>query len=200
MRLKRTFFGCALLTIVLCMIVNTTLAYYTAAETARNVITSSGIRISLSETTDTGAAFEDVVDVMPGDTVSKIVTVENEQAEAWVRVWVAVTAVHPVYGEVEASPEQLFPGESEISADFNTADWTYNEDDGHFYYNAALATGESTAPLFTGISFDAEEVGNDWQNCKLIIAVTAEAVQTANNPEAIGWGDCGHAAEPPVIE
>lgn len=192
MRLKTRFLACVLLVICLTVACQGTLAYFTAEDTARNVITTGGIDITLEETTKEGVAFKDVTGVMPGDTVSKIVTVTNEQAEAYVRAWVDVTAVHPEFGEVKAPMDLLLPGDVEIAIDFDTENWLYNEDDGHFYYKTALSTGETTEPLFTEVSFDAEGMDNVWQNCELVIAIQAEAVQTANNPEAVGWSECGH--------
>jgi len=192
--MKNRFLACALLVIVLTVLANATLAYFTAEDTARNVVTSGGINITLEEMTDEGVAFEDVEDVMPGDKVSKIVTVTNEQAEAYVRVWVDVTVIHPERGAVPAPLAALVSG-NEIGIDFDTENWLYNEDDGHFYYKTPLPTGETTEPLFEEVCFNAG-LENIWQNCRLVIDVAAEAVQTANNPGSLGWAACGHVPVP----
>ena len=55
---------------------------------------------------------------------------------------------------------------------------------------APLASGETTAPLFTVVRF-AAEMDNLYQNSTATIDVTVEAVQQANNGatalEAAGW-------------
>lgn len=76
-----------------------------------------------------------------------------------------------------------------ISLDIG-ADWTYNESDGYYYYNAPLAAGGTTSPLFTTVTFDAV-MGNAYQNANVSVDVLVYAVQTANNGEsaltAAGW-------------
>ena len=53
--------------------------------------------------------------------------------------------------------------------------------DGAWYYCTALAPGETTAKLFETVTF-APELGNEYQGCTAQVIVTAQAVQTANNP------------------
>ena len=75
-----------------------------------------------------------------------------------------------------------------VTMDFNEVDWTL--EDGYYYYGAPLASGETTAPLFTVVRF-AAEMDNLYQNSTATIDVTVEAVQQANNGatalEAAGW-------------
>ena len=72
---------------------------------------------------------------------------------------------------------------------FDTEKWTEGED-GYWYYNKALESGETTAPLFDTVEF-ALKMGNEYQESTCVIDVTAQAVQTANNGssalEAAGW-------------
>ena len=60
------------------------------------------------------------------------------------------------------------------------------DDDAH----KAIRPGETTAPPFTCVTFDAG-MGNEYQNATATVHVAAEAVQTANNGvtalEALGW-------------
>ena len=70
----------------------------------------------------------------------------------------------------------------------NTAYWT--EKDGYYYYTKALKPGEVTAPVFTSVTFNAT-MGNEYQNATATVDVFAQAVQTANNGDAVmnaqGW-------------
>ena len=70
-----------------------------------------------------------------------------------------------------------------------SADWTLGPD-GYLYCNKAIRPGETTAPLFTCVTFDAG-MGNEYQDATATVHVAAEAVQTANNGvtalEALGW-------------
>lgn len=180
MRMKKRFMACALLVILLSFITHSTLAYFTTEATARNVITSGKIDVTLAEKTDTGADFEDVDGVMPGQNVSKIVYVENadDAADAWVRIKCDIT----VDG---IAPEEVSEA---ITLDYDTENWT--KQDGYWYYNSALKTGEKTSPLFTTVTFSTG-MGNEYQGCSAVINVQAQATQVANNGttvlEALGW-------------
>ena len=61
----------------------------------------------------------------------------------------------------------------------------------YYYYKYPLEAGDITEPLFTEVSFDAENMGNEFQNAKLTITVQAQATQVAHNgsnyAEAAGW-------------
>ena len=67
--------------------------------------------------------------------------------------------------------------------------WTMK--DGWWYYNTALQTGEITKPLFEKVVFSGPDMDNKYQLCTVVIDVTAQAVQQANNGttvwEALGW-------------
>ena len=58
------------------------------------------------------------------------------------------------------------------------------------HMNLSIRPGETTAPLFTCVTFDAG-MGNEYQDATATVHVAAEAVQTANNGvtalEALGW-------------
>ena len=163
-----------------------TAAYFTAESTARNVITAGSVKIELQERAlgADGAEkpFEDVVGVLPGETVSKIACVKNTgDSPAWVRVSVAKSI------ELAAGAQ----GETDVSLvgmDMDTENWS--ERDGFWYYNRALAPGETTKPLFTSVSFHTS-MGDMYQQSRAVISVNAYATQTANNGatalEAAGW-------------
>ena len=145
----------ALCTVLACLsiVASGTLAYFTASETAHNVITSGGVDIQLHEFSDRGhdepIPWEDVDGVMPGAEISKIVTVENTGAsDAWVRIKVDKTII--LASNDKGNPEVM-------ELDIKDAFWT--EQDGYYYYNSALKPGETTPPLFTTVTF-APEMGN----------------------------------------
>lgn len=187
-----------LVSIILCLSCVTvgTLAYFTAAETVHNVITSGNVDIDLIEqsSTDDGLVpFEDMDGIVPGVTVSKIVSVKNTGVgTAWVRIAVEkeIQLAPGVEGDVDLALIEL---------DIDTENWV--EEDAYYYYTKPLAVGESTEPLFTTVTFD-ETMGNMYQKSKAFIDVRAEAVQVANNAEgetvfdALGWPEPAPEPDP----
>ena len=105
-----------------------TAAYFTAEDTATNVITAGNVKIQLVERMKSGdelVPFTDAVGVMPGARVSKIAQVENTGSQpAWIRVSVAkaVELAQGVEGEIDLSL---------VTLDINTEYWT--ERDGFYY-------------------------------------------------------------------
>lgn len=191
----------ALCTVLACLsiVASGTLAYFTAQETAHNVITSGGVAIQLIELSDNGGDgltyWRDVEGVMPGAEISKIVIVRNTGAsDAWVRVKVDKTVI--LANEDKGNPEvmKLYNnnGDSEwIEQDgYEGTFWTKGED-GYYYYKNPLAPGDETPALFTTVTFDAVKMDNDYQSCKAYIDVKAGAVQVANNGDTVldatGW-------------
>lgn len=136
--MKRKFLILSVLAILVAILAANTLAYFTADTKAHNVITSGGVNIVLNEwaNEDRTEPFEDRTGVMPGTEVTKIVEISNTgTAPVWVRAQVQLD----VYG----ADEETLPPEY-VSLDFNETDWTYL--DGYYYYNRALAPGETTVP------------------------------------------------------
>ncbi len=181
--MKRRIFILSLLAACLAMLAAGTLAYYTSEGTAHNVITTGGIGIELHEWANEAKTepFEDLTGVMPGVSATKIAEVENTGAsEAWIRVLVEKKVTLSDGSSVETDL---------ISLDINDKAWTRGID-GYYYYNKALAPGETTEPIFTAVTF-APEMGNEYQNSTATVDVTAQAVQTANNGDsataATGW-------------
>ena len=123
---------------------------------------------------------------MPGSAVSKIVSVKNLDEPAWVRMAYTVTIRDASGNVVELSAQQR---DQIITIDTDPANWTYKS--GWWYCKKALATGEESKPLFTEVTFSGSEMGNAYQNCTVLIDVTAQAVQKVNNGntvlDAAGW-------------
>lgn len=192
---KRKIFLLAMIISCIAIAAVGTLAYFTDRTTAHNVITSGNVNIELHEWADTEktTAFTNQTGVMPGAAVTKLVEVENTgEASAWVRVKVNITVTVPTSGNDDAadgdSPATTLA--NCVDLDYNTTDWTYNETDGYWYYHTALASGATTEPLFTTVTFD-RAMRNAYQNAEVKIDVDAYAVQTANNgtsaQTAAGW-------------
>ena len=179
MKLKRRFFACSILIICLSLIVQNTLAYFTAESTARNVITSGAIDITLSEGMIPGQA-DNTDNIAPGDKISRIVTVTNHDLPAYVRVKCDVTVYDAGGNSLDSSDMILL--------NIDTQNWTYR--DGWWHYNHLLDSDETTVPLFTQILFS-ENAGNEYKNCTAAIHVKAQATQAANNGtdvfSAAGW-------------
>lgn len=172
----------AVLAVCLCS-AGGTAAYFTAQGTARNVITAGYVDIALEEKHMDGSGTvvefpaEGIHGITPGGSVSKIVTVQNLGADAWIRVKVdcAVTdrAGLPLKSDV-------------VKLTFDRESW--QEQDGFFYCRQPVAAGERTPVLFDRVEFS-PAMGNDYQNARAVITVTAQAVQHSNNPDALGWPD-----------
>lgn len=187
---KKKIISLCLVVCLLATAIGGTLAYFTAEETARNVITSGAVSVEVVEKQLVEGALENYPDtsvaVMPGSAVSKIVSVKNLDEPAWVRMAYTVT-IKDANGDVmELSADQL---DQIITIDTDTANWTYKA--GWWYCNKALTTGEESKPLFTEVIFSGPEMGNTYQSCTVLIDVTAQAVQKVHNGNAVmdaaGW-------------
>ena len=149
------------------------MAYYTNQNTATNVVTAGNIRAELQEWADleNEIPYTDPEDyIAPGDNLSKAVTVKNTGlGDAWIRIQFVIRA------EGDNIPAQ---GTPPVVLDVNTEAWT--EQDGWYYYNAALKSGETTEPIFTTVSFE-KTMDNNWKNALVYIDVAMQATQVANN-------------------
>lgn len=183
--MKRKLLILSCLVICLSVLSAGTAAYFTSQSTARNVITSGFVEIELEEKhiNGSGAVVEfpqkGILGVMPGSRVSKIVTVKNTGAESWIRVKAdcAVTA---------ADGSQL-PNDV-VSFTPNGAHWLFR--DGWYYCRQSIPTEEATPVLFECVDFS-PAMGNEYQNCRVILTLQAQAVQAAHNQSAVedvlGW-------------
>lgn len=188
--MKRRFVYCAVLCMLVSLVMQSTLAYFTAEETARNVITSGGIDIQVVERQQTDDGLKpypaDPIEVMPGSKVSKIVSVQNLDEPSWVRMAYTVTVLDADGAErsLTAAEVQQF-----MAVNADTANWTYKN--GWWYYAKPLSTGEESKPLFTEVTFSGSGMGNAYQNNTILIDVVAQAVQQIHNGETVmdaaGW-------------
>lgn len=189
MKRKLLFIAAAL--IVLSLIAGGTLAYFTAEDTARNVITSGAVTAELVEQQRTADGKlvpypAEAIPVMPGQSVSKIVTVRSDEQPAWIRARYTV-AVQDAAGKAMDIPAAKLA--KVVSIEPDAAHWTLR--DGWWYYSGAVGGGESTSALFESIDFSGPDMGNEYQGATITVDVAVQVVQSANNGEsaldAMGW-------------
>ncbi len=167
-----------LLAVIMASAAGGTLAYYAAEGRANNVITSGGVDIELTEyhqkEDGTLEKFpeEGVSGVMPGQEISKIVRVKNQElsADAWVRVKVIKEFDEKITDQQKNDKMSFTPGPG----------WVAGEED-FYYYTQIVAPGESTTNLFENVVFSSE-MGNEYQQTTMRLVLQAQAVQAANNP------------------
>lgn len=179
-------------TILLCLSIVTsgTLAYFTAEDTARNVITSGGIQIQIVEEQLVDGTLQPYpnqpITIMPATTVSKVVSVQNLEEAAWVRANYTITVYDADGIKMEIPSDEL---NKMIIIDPNSTDWT--QKDGWWYCNEVVQTEEKSKPLFENVAFSGPYMDNKYQCSTVLIEVSAQAVQQANNGstvmEAAGW-------------
>lgn len=191
--MKKKIFAVSLIVICLSILAYGTVAYFTDEDVAHNVITTGGVDITVEEWQEIGGELvpypDEPIEVMPGATVSKIVTVLNEEAEAYIRARYEIIVRDSEGNIMELDEETL---NSVFTIVVNTENWLVKpEDDVWLYYDSAVPTDESTSPLFTEVIFSGINMTNEYQNCTIEINVYAQGVQTANNGssafEAAGW-------------
>ena len=172
-KLKSRLTVIALVAIVLTLLTQGTLAYYTTIGTATNVITSGDLELTIREMTDQGTEFPaEGVYVIPGDVVSKVVTVEN-------------TCNHPFYLRVKlvyGIDSKELPDEDCFKLDINSENWILK--DGWYYYNGILQPGEETPEVFSHVEIVGSKVDTGYIGKTLSLTVKAQAVQSENNPPA----------------
>ena len=184
MKAKARLLLIALAAILLTVLTQPTLAYYTTIGKATNVVTSGDIRLMIHEKTADGSDFpSEGVYIIPGDIVSKQVSVEN-------------VCAHPFYLRVKlvsGSTNETLSAEDCLKMDINTNDWTCQ--DGFYYFNRILEPGETTPALFTQVEIVGSKVDQTHIGSTLSLTVNAYAVQSENNPAEYPWDASGWPAE-----
>ena len=160
-----------------------TLAYYSTVGRAANVVTSGNLRLIIHERTASGTEFpQEGVYIVPGDVVSKEVTVEND-------------CDHPFYLRVKivyGVNSQELPSEECFKLNINEEYWELH--DGWYYYKGILEPGETSPKVFSHVEIVGSQVDNRYIGKTLTLSVIAHAVQSENNPiqdgntyTAAGW-------------
>jgi len=165
----------ALAAIMLTLMVQASVAYYSTTGTATNIVTSGNIRMKILETTDQGTPFPDNgIYVIPGDVVGKAVSVEN-------------ICDHPFYLRVKivcGMDSQELSAEECFKLNINLKDWELH--DGWYYYTGILQPGETTSYVFSQVEIVGSKVDTNYIGKTLKLSVKAQAVQSENNPVAEG--------------
>lgn len=175
----------ALAAILVTLFTQPALAFYTTTGIATNVITSGDIRLVIHEKTASGEDFpKDGVYVIPGDIVSKRVTIEN-------------VCAHPFYLRVKLvqgiDSDELSVDDC-LKVDLNTEYWTLKED-GYIYFNGIVQPGETVPAVFTQVEIVGDKVNQSYIGSTLSLTVTAQAVQSENNPAENPWDASGWPAD-----
>ena len=183
MKAKSKLMLIALAALLVTVLTQPSLAFYTTIGRATNVVTSGAIALQIHEKTADGSDFPaEGVYVIPGDIVSKQVSIEN-------------VCDHPFYLRVKlvsGVTNQDLSIEDCLKLDIDTISWTFV--DGYYYFNYILQPGEYTTNLFTEVEIVGSKVDQSYIGSALTLTVKAFAVQSEHNPaefpwEASGWPD-----------
>ena len=179
--IKIRFLAISLAMMLLTLFTQESIAYYSTIGKATNVVTSGNVKLKIHERTDQGTEFpENGVYIMPGDIVSKEVSVENICEHPF---YLRVKMVYGVNAE-ELSAEDCF------KLNIDETNWTYM--DGWYYYNGVVEPGTTTPTVFTKVEIVGDKVDNSYIGKTLTLTVAAHAVQVEHNVaerawEAAGW-------------
>lgn len=183
---KKRILAIAVIVMCLAILATGTSAYFIGEETSYNVITTGLLHMELVEETTGGKPWPStgIQNVVPATETDKVVYVVNRGSVPFFARIQMEQQITPAPG-VEA--ELTF---EHISLDLNTDCWI--EQGGFYYYYRALQPGESSEPLFTKVIF-APEMGNEYMDATVEVAVQAQAVQSDNNGYdplfALGWSE-----------
>ena len=182
-KLKIRCLTIAYIAIAFTFLTQSTLAYYSTVGKATNVVTSGNIQFIIHEMTDQGTEFPtEGVYIVPGDIVSKKVSVEN-------------VCEHPFYLRVKlvyGVDSQELSADDCFKLNIDETNWQYV--DGWYYYKGIVEPGQTTPDVFSKVEIVGSKVDNSYLGKTLELTVVAHAVQSENNPvegtdtyTASGW-------------
>lgn len=154
-----------------CLIVGSTLAWFTDRKEATNTFAMDNLAVDLLENGEVQETGLDFPDLVPGAVVTKEVTVKNtlDSVSAYVRVSLSIH-----YAIETEGPEDLVLSDL---VNLNKTDWV--EHNGYYYYTKALAKGEETTPLFDEVAVP-EDWTSEMELANFDIDVHMEAIQSEN--------------------
>ena len=182
-KIKIKIFILSLVLVLMSFISVSTLAYYQTVGKTTNVVTSGNIKFLVHETTDQGKEFpKEGVYVIPGDIVSKKVSIESDCEHPF---YLRVKLVYGV-NSTELSAEDCF------KLNINENNWEFHE--GWYYYTDIVKPNETTPNIFSHVEMVGSKIDNSYIGKTLTLTVDAQAVQSENNPivdgntyTALGW-------------
>lgn len=188
--MRKKITAVALLVILISLLALGSAAYFTVDGRATNVVTTSGIAMSIDEAgpwVGNDGVYTLNQTVMPGQIVEKAVTIVNDgtQEAFYTRVKVEISILD---GQGKTMPDDY---DIYVDMDFNAEHWTLK--DGWWYYSSAVDAEGITEPVFTHIML-APGTPNEMKNAQVSIIVTAQAVQARNNPIPAGGSVAENAA------
>lgn len=197
MKNKKVLMAVASTALVAVVGIGATLAYFTDQAEAENIVTMGHVDIDLTEKSEDedSVMIEDGLrfdNVMPGDVISKIptITVAEDSQDAYVRMKMTIT---PAEGS-GITAEDIGLLETGLRKNItNKSGWSYNGNDGYYYYNDALAATEAV-DFFQYVDIPAEWTNNTADG-SFTIKLQAEAIQEENVQPAyegdliVGWPD-----------
>lgn len=164
----------ALVAMAMTLLARETMAYYTTIGTATNVVTSGSIRFLIHERTEQGTEFpKEGVYIMPGDIVSKQVSIESD-------------CDHPFYLRVKVVygiDSQELPARECFKLNIDPENWALQ--DGWYYYRGIVEPGQRTPNVFSHVEIVGSQVDNRYIGKTLTLSVVAQAVQSENNPPLV---------------
>lgn len=174
--MRRKIFVFSMIAICFAILAGGTLAYFTDEVTVTNIITMGKVDIEVVETMveedGTVSPFPTTGfgTVMPGGSASKIVQVQNNgTGDVWLRINVEVSAQDASGADLAADIITFTPLEN------------WFEQEGYYYYNQMLPSGDLSTALFEEVIF-AGSINNDYQGATINMEINASAVQAENNP------------------
>ncbi len=174
-KIKLKIFIVTLVAILVTMMGQASLAYYSTVGKATNVVTSGNIQFIIHETTDQGKEFpKEGVYIVPGDIVSKQVSIENDCEHPF---YLRVKIVYGVDSQ-ELSAEDCF------KLNINEEYWELH--DGWYYYKGIVDPDETTPNVFSHVEMVGSKIDNSYIGKTLTLTVKAQAVQSENNPISDG--------------
>ncbi|MBQ6130600.1 hypothetical protein IJI72_02860 [Candidatus Saccharibacteria bacterium] len=175
--------------ILLFLTMTGSVAYFVTTQPTHNLITTSSVGIALLDRADpTGAVpFNSLENINPNTLYSKIPYIENVGPEpVWIRARLSLIR------RDEDRDAEIPDLASFIELGEPGTHWL-NSEDGFYYYASALASSETTEPLFTSITFR-ETLIELYPNTEFTFTIDAYATQVKNNgtsPTNATWTEEG---------